>query len=294
MGKQRKRQYEEEQMHTNHGVTQSATVLPPVLFLNDACIVVNKRVGDAMEGATPSTIDLPRLLSQNFESSRTQHGRLFMLTAVHRLDVPVTGCALFARTPDALAFLNTCFARAFARKIYWAVVEKPAPSASPIPTQGELVHWIAVDGRYNKSYAHSTPGPDRKEARLRYSIRGEGDHYLFMEIELLTGRHHQIRAQLAALGLHIKGDVKYGSRRSEKGGGIRLHARRLAFPDPLAIIQTGLPIESIESVGIAESGVVTEPVATAGMHHHEKIWPYIQVEAPVINPDSLWKAFESL
>jgi len=242
--------------------TNKTYTLPPVLYESPACIVLNKGCGEAMEGASESAVDLPALLKETYGTALNRDGKPFPPTAVHRLDVPVTGCALFARNPQALAFLNDCFAQALARKTYWAIVEKPEEGLSNLARQGELVHWIAVDSRHNKSYAHLEERPDRKQAVLRYRIVGEGDHYLFLEIELITGRHHQIRAQLAALGLHIKGDLKYGSRRSEKNGGIRLHARSLAFPDPL----------SDED----------DPVKR----------PYIQVVAPIIEPDRLWQDFE--
>jgi len=112
-----------------------------------------------------------------------------------------------------------------------------------LPPESELVHWLAVDSKTNKAFAlapdaisgasPASKHKDLKKAMLRYKIIGQGDRYLFLEIDLITGRHHQIRAQLAALGLHIKGDLKYGARRSEKSGGIRLHAYSLAFPNPL-------------------------------------------------------------
>ncbi|HRS05222.1 MAG TPA: RNA pseudouridine synthase [Treponema sp.] len=243
-------------------MNQEQATVPPLLYENPACIVVNKRCGDAMEGATPSVVDLPALLAATWGVGRNRDGKPFPPTAVHRLDVPVTGCALFARTPQALAFLNDAFAQSLARKVYWAIVEKPDSSIPALESQGELVHWISVDSRHNKSYAHTEERSDRKRAVLRYRVIGQGDHYLFLEIGLITGRHHQIRAQLAALGLHIKGDLKYGSRRSEKNGGIRLHARSLAFPDPLSDI--------------------TDPAKR----------PLIQVVAPLIEPDRLWQDFE--
>jgi 23S rRNA pseudouridine1911/1915/1917 synthase len=158
-----------------------------------------------------------------------------LIEAVNRLDVPVTGCALFALTKPALSFLNAVFAEGSApsspvEKIYRAVIEKPS---RPLPESGELVHWIETVSDKNKSYAHNKECPARKKASLRYRVTGEGVNYLFVEVQLLSGRHHQIRAQFAAEGLHIKGDLKYGAKRSEKGGGIRLHARALSFPDPL-------------------------------------------------------------
>jgi 23S rRNA pseudouridine1911/1915/1917 synthase len=208
-----------------------------ILFINNDIIVVNKRAGEAMEGAGRGMVDLPKLLVERYGVKKSK-GKEFAPTAVHRLDVPVSGCALFARTPKALAFLNTVFSRNVyqggrAEKYYWAVVEKSTASRDLAET-GELVHWIQTNTKKNKSSAYDKKTSIRKEGILRYRITGTGKNYIFIEVELVTGRHHQIRAQLAALGLHIKGDLKYGAARSEKDGGIRLHARSLYFPDPSA------------------------------------------------------------
>jgi 23S rRNA pseudouridine1911/1915/1917 synthase len=193
------------------------------------CVVVNKLKGEAVEGAGHGMINLPAelasVLGENIE----------LIEAVHRLDVPVTGCALFALTNQALSFLNAVFAGdnplpSPIEKIYWAIIEKPS---RPLPESGELVHWIETNSGKNKSFAYNEEGRGRKKASLRYRVTGEGKNYLFVEVQLLSGRHHQIRAQFAAEGLHIKGDLKYGAKRSEKTGGIRLHARSLLFPDPL-------------------------------------------------------------
>jgi 23S rRNA pseudouridine1911/1915/1917 synthase len=194
-----------------------------IIYTSDQCVVVNKRRGEAVEGAGKGMIDLPSLLERRFRSAPGT------FTAVNRLDVPVSGCALFARNGAALAFLNAAFANRQARKHYWAIVEKPDRYPQE---EGELVHWLERDRRRNKSAAFDEAAPGRERAVLRYRIVGEGTRYLFLEIELLTGRTHQIRAQLAALGLHVKGDLKYGARRSEKTGGIRLHAYSLSFPAP--------------------------------------------------------------
>lgn len=209
-----------------------------LLHEDENCVVVDKRIGEAMEGAKGDVADLGAVLARAIGTRKNAEGKEFSPTAVHRLDVPVTGCALFARNPAALAFLNTVFSEGRARKTYWAIVEPPREGDPVVPASleadgktVELVHWLSVDGRTNKSHVHAEEGPDRKRAVLRYRIVGRGDRYLFLEIELITGRHHQIRAQLAAVGLRIKGDLKYGAHRSEKGGGIRLHARSLSFPD---------------------------------------------------------------
>lgn len=202
-----------------------------VLYADERCVVVDKRAGDAVEGGGEGTVDLRKTVADwsAAEAGTGPADPLPFAEAAHRLDVPVTGCVLFARTPEALALLNAAFARGAVKKIYWAIAERPE---NPVPASGELVHYIFFDRRTNKSRAYPDAGPNRKKAVLRYRVLGEGDRYLFLETELVTGRHHQIRAQLAAAGLRIKGDLKYGARRSEKGGGIRLHCRTLAFPDP--------------------------------------------------------------
>jgi 23S rRNA pseudouridine1911/1915/1917 synthase len=206
-----------------------------MIFQNEACMVINKLPGESAEN----------LRSEDFRAEHIQlenKGDKFPVP-VHRLDVPVSGCLLLAKTPEAAAFLGSAFALRDSRveKHYWAIVEKfsvenPATD-NPLPEQGELVHWLGVNSKTNKAFAISLDTAKKhnalKKAILRYKIAGHGDHYLFLEIDLVTGRHHQIRAQLAALGIHIKGDLKYGARRSEKTGGIRLHAYSLAFPNPL-------------------------------------------------------------
>ncbi|MDR2021566.1 MAG: RNA pseudouridine synthase [Treponema sp.] len=199
-----------------------------ILYISDQCLVINKIAGEAVEGAGEGMTDLPTVLAEQFGTVKKGR-RIFQPAAVHRLDVPVSGCALFARTPGALSLLNAAFAGERAEKYYWAIIENPQKE---IPETGELIHWIGIDRKRNKSVACSEKGQGRKQGILRYRIKAGGRKYLFMEIELVTGRHHQIRAQLAALGLYIKGDLKYGARRSEKGGGIRLHARSLYFPEP--------------------------------------------------------------
>ncbi|MDR1287614.1 MAG: RNA pseudouridine synthase [Treponema sp.] len=226
------------------------------VFIDGDCAVVNKAPGESSEPLCPPAMtSLPRLLEERLG------GPFF---AVHRLDVPVSGCVLFARNREALAFLGRAFAEhsegrggeGSIKKMYWAVTEMPGRE---IPQSGELVHWIKAGP--SKSAAFDGEGPGRKRAALRYRIAGKGDRYLFLEIELLTGRRHQIRAQLARLDLHIKGDLKYGARRSEKGGGIRLHACSLSFP----VFKTG------ETVTVYAP---PPPSAPGGL------------------PDSLWMAFE--
>jgi 23S rRNA pseudouridine1911/1915/1917 synthase len=210
-----------------------------IVFQNDDCIVVNKKAGESTEpldteheapesavqnSGRRNMVDLPHALAEQVPGS-------MLPEAVHRLDVPVSGCVLFARNERSLVRLISAFSRLKGiEQIYWAVMEIPE-AADTFPEYGELEHWLLADAKLNKTIAYTEPGPYRKKAALSYRIAGRGEHYLFFEIKLITGRHHQIRAQLARLGLHIKGDLKYGARRSEKAGGIRLHAYSLAFPD---------------------------------------------------------------
>jgi 23S rRNA pseudouridine1911/1915/1917 synthase len=210
-----------------------------ILYCDSHCVVVNKIAGEAVEGAGKNMTDLPRLLAVVLDAKPDRPTAL--PTAVHRLDVPVSGCVVFARTPTALRFLNDAFNSTnvsnhnSVKKIYWAVIEQPQNNAlfADKDSEGiELVHWIQFDSRRNKSIAHDQHQPGLKKAILRCRLTGRGENYLFLEIELITGRHHQIRAQLERMGLHIKGDLKYGARRSEANGGIRLHARSLSFPHP--------------------------------------------------------------
>ena len=150
------------------------------------------------------------------------------LGVVHRLDRPTSGIVVFARTSKALTRLNKLFADRETKKTYWALVKnKPAQDAD------RLVHFLKRNNKQNKSYAHSKEVPDSKKAVLSYSILKELNQYYLLEISLETGRHHQIRSQLSAIGSAIKGDLKYGFDRSNKDGSIHLHARSLSFEHPV-------------------------------------------------------------
>jgi len=208
-------------------MTPDALPEEKILFQNEACMVINKLSGESSE----------------FPGSATGREGEKLLLPVHRLDVTVSGCLLLAKTNAAAAFLGDAFARRDVEVIkrYWAIVEKPKEETG-FPFEAELVHWLYENRKLNKAFAEpwkEGPPPRKgkqappKKAVLRYRVTGQGEHYLFLEIDLVTGRHHQIRAQFAAEGLHIKGDLKYGARRSEREGGIRLHACLLAFPNPL-------------------------------------------------------------
>jgi 23S rRNA pseudouridine1911/1915/1917 synthase len=216
-----------------------------ILYCDASCIVVNKMAGEAVEGAGKGMIDLPSLLADRLLAEQMPGfnlppvlpgDALALPTAVHRLDVPVSGCVVFARTGTALRSLNNAFSGDMVEKRYWAIVEQPKDGGVCQWIEGlsseftEIIHWIQFDPRKNKSIAHNEQARGRKKAVLRCRLAGKGKDYLFLDINLVTGRHHQIRAQFEKLGLHIKGDLKYGARRSERDGGIRLHARLLSFP----------------------------------------------------------------
>jgi 23S rRNA pseudouridine1911/1915/1917 synthase len=207
-----------------------------LLYQSSDCVVINKLKGEAVEGAE-SGITVNGIVNLQFELKKIMPPDTKIVEAVHRLDVPVTGCALFALTRESLSFLSAAFAQEASsqiKKIYWAIIEKPQSYQSENShLSKKLVHWIESNSKKNKSFAHNKETPGCKRASLDYKIIGEGKNYLFVEIDLHSGRHHQIRAQFAAVGLHIKGDLKYGAKRSEKEGGIRLHARSLSFPNPL-------------------------------------------------------------
>jgi 23S rRNA pseudouridine1911/1915/1917 synthase len=222
-------------------VMESNLISGRILYCDANCVVVNKIAGEAVEGAVKGMADLPKLLASqmpglNLPPALPIEDALALPTAVHRLDVPVSGCVVFARTGAALRFLNNAFRGNTVEKRYWAIVEQPKNPCQWLNGEGqsvefvEIIHWIQFDSRKNKSYAHDEQGQGRTKAILRCRLAGRGRDYLFLEIDLVTGRHHQIRAQLERLGLHIKGDLKYGARRSEQNGGIRLHARSLLFP----------------------------------------------------------------
>jgi len=146
----------------------------------------------------------------------------------HRLARPTSGVVLFARTSKALERLAALFREGGVAKTYWAMVQSRPPH-----DQGTLVHYLTRNAAQNKSYLSAQPRPGAREARLRYRLLLSLDHYHLLEVEMQTGRHHQIRAQLAAIGCPIKGDLKYGARRSNPGGGIHLHAREVRFVHPV-------------------------------------------------------------
>lgn len=198
-----------------------------ILYEDNHLLIVNKHCGDLVQPDPSGESALEDQIKAFLKSRDGKPGAVF-LGVVHRIDRPVSGAVLFAKTSKALVRLNEMIREGRIRKTYWALTE-----STPDPEQGELCHYILRDGRTNRSRACDAPKGDAKLARLRYETLGASAHYTLVEVELLTGRHHQIRAQLAKIGCPIRGDLKYGARRSVPGGGISLHSRRIAFDHPV-------------------------------------------------------------
>lgn len=199
-----------------------------VLHEDNHIIVINKRVGDIVQGDKTGDKPLSDIVKEYLKIKYNKPGDVF-LGVVHRLDRPTTGIVVFAKTSKALTRLNELFSNRETKKTYWAVVKNKPPHKSD-----NLIHFIKRNEKTNTSKAHLKEVSDSKKASLEYSIIKELNNYFVLEINLHTGRHHQIRAQLAVIGCPIKGDLKYGFDRSNQDGGIHLHARKLDFIHPVS------------------------------------------------------------
>lgn len=197
-----------------------------VLYEDNHTIVVNKRPSDIVQGDKTGDIPLSEIIKAYLKKKYNKPGNVFC-GVVHRLDRPTSGALVFARTDKALKRLNAQFRERGTRKVYWAVVER-----MPDNKEGTLTHFMKKNEAKNKSFVYDKEIPGSKKAVLHYKWLASSDRYYLLEIELETGRHHQIRCQLAAIGCPIKGDLKYGSKRSNPDGSIHLHARFLEFDHP--------------------------------------------------------------
>ncbi|MEG1612110.1 MAG: RluA family pseudouridine synthase [Alistipes sp.] len=220
-----------------------------ILYEDNHLLLVNKHCGDLVQPDPSGESALEDQIKEFIRHRDGKPGEVF-LGVVHRIDRPVSGVVIFTKTSKALARMNEMIRDGQIHKLYWALTEQ-----GPDPTAGELHHYILRDAKSNRSKAIDSPRGDAKEARLRYATLGAGDHYTLVEVELLTGRHHQIRAQFSKIGCPIRGDLKYGAKRSNPGGGISLHSRSVSFDHPV---------------------------------RHE----LIEVIAPVPTEDRLWRWFE--
>ena len=199
-----------------------------VVYEDNHIIVVNKTASEIVQADKTGDTPLSETVKQYLKEKYQKPGNVF-LGVTHRLDRPVSGLVIFAKTSKALTRLNEMFRAGEVKKTYWAVV-KNAPKES----EGELVHFLVRNEKQNKSYAYDKDVPNSKKAVVDYRLIGRSDNYYLLEVDLKTGRHHQIRCQLAKMGCPIKGDLKYGSPRSNPDGSICLHARRVRFVHPVS------------------------------------------------------------
>ncbi|MFO7843958.1 MAG: RNA pseudouridine synthase [Bacteroidales bacterium] len=205
-----------------------------VLYEDNHIIAVNKRVSDIVQGDKTGDEPLSEKVKSYIQKKYNKPGKVY-LGVTHRLDRPVSGALLFAKTSKALGRLNEMFKNKEIKKIYWAIVKNKPPQL-----EETLNHYLIKNQKKNKSFAYDKEEKDTKRASLTYKIIAEADNYYLLEVELHTGRHHQIRCQLAKIGCPIKGDLKYGFPRSNPDGGISLHARKIEFVHPVKKESVGI------------------------------------------------------
>lgn len=214
-----------------------------VIYEDNHVIIVSKQSGEIVQGDKTGDKPLSETVKQYIKEAYAKPGDVF-LGVVHRLDRPVFGLVLFARTSKALARMNTMFANGEVHKTYWAVVKD-----APEQPEGTLTHWLVRNEKQNKSYAYDHEVPYSKKAVLDYRVIGRSDNYTLLEIDLKTGRHHQIRCQLAKIGCPIKGDLKYGAKRSNPDGSISLLSRTMQFIHPVSkkeiVVEAPLPDDNL-------------------------------------------------
>ena len=212
--------------------------LMEVIYEDNHLIAVNKTCREIVQGDKTGDQPLSEMLKAWLKKKYAKPGNVFIGVA-HRLDRPVSGVVLFAKTSKALARLNTMFRDGKVKKTYWAIVKNRPPK-----DEDEVVNWLVRNENQNKSFAFDNERPGAKKAILHYRLVAASDRYFLLEIDLKTGRHHQIRCQLAHLGCPIRGDLKYGYPRSNRDGGISLHARSASFVHPVS----QLPVQIVAPV----------------------------------------------
>ena len=214
-----------------------------VIYEDNHIIIVSTESGEIVQGDKTGDTPLSETVKQYIKEAYAKPGNVF-LGVVHRLDRPVSGLVLFARTSKALPRLNKMFAEGDIHKTYWAIVANTPPQP-----EGTLVHWLVRNEKQNKSYAYDHEVPNSKRAELDYKVIRKSDRYCLVEVVLKTGRHHQIRCQLAKMGCPIKGDLKYGAKRSNADGSICLHSRRMEFVHPISkkeiVVEAPVPNDNL-------------------------------------------------
>ena len=222
-----------------------------VIYEDNHIIIVSKESGEIVQGDKTGDTPLSENVKQYIKETHAKPGNVF-LGVVHRLDRPVSGLVVFAKTSKALTRLNNMFRDGDVHKTYWAIVERREKNTGGYVPDGEwhqLDNWLVRNEKQNKSYAYDREKPNAKLAKLRYRVIGASERYTLLEVQLMTGRHHQIRCQLAAMGCPIKGDLKYGAKRSNPDGSISLLARRVEFVHPVSkeniIAEAPLPNDNL-------------------------------------------------
>lgn len=214
-----------------------------VVYEDNHLIIVNKKSGEIVQGDKTGDCPLSEIIKDYIKKEYCKPGNVF-LGVVHRLDRPVSGLVIFAKTSKALARLNEMFRIGEVHKTYWAMTKN-----CPQQLEGELTNWLVRNEKQNKSYAYDKEVPNSKKAILRYKVIGRSDNYALIEVHLMTGRHHQIRCQLAKMGCPIKGDLKYGAQRSNPDGSISLQAHKVEFIHPVSkkeiIVEAPIPEENL-------------------------------------------------
>ena len=234
-----------------------------VIYEDNHIIIVNKKSGEIVQGDKTGDRPLSDIVKDYIKEKYAKPGAVF-LGVVHRLDRPVSGLVVFARTSKALSRLNKMFAEGEVHKTYWAIVKRKEKGGhrEALATERDarkrkenseewqrLEHWLVRNEKQNKSYAYNQEKPNAKKAILKYRVLSHSDNYSLLEVNLMTGRHHQIRCQLAAMGCPIKGDLKYGAPRSNPDGSISLMSRRVEFVHPVSketiIVEAPLPDDTL-------------------------------------------------
>lgn len=214
-----------------------------VLYEDNHIIIVHKSSGEIVQGDKTGDTPLSDIVKAYIKEKYAKPGNVFV-GVVHRLDRPVAGIVVFAKTSKALSRLNTMFSKGEVHKTYWAITAN-----MPKEEQGTLVNWLVRNEKQNKSYAYDKEVPNSKKAILNYQLISKSERYALLEVALLTGRHHQIRCQLAHMGCVIKGDLKYGAPRSNPDASISLLARRIEFIHPVSkepiVVEAPLPDDNL-------------------------------------------------
>ena len=220
-----------------------------VIYEDNHIIIVNKKSGEIVQGDKTGDAPLSDLVKAYIKEKYAKPGAVF-LGVVHRLDRPVSGLVVFARTSKALTRLNQMFRDGEVHKTYWAIVKMRNEKGEMRNDEWQtLEHWLTRNEKQNKSYAYDHEVPNSKKAVLKFRQIGQSERYALLEVNLMTGRHHQIRCQLAAMGCPIKGDLKYGAERSNPDGSISLLSHRMEFIHPVSkekmVVESPLPEDNL-------------------------------------------------